>query len=76
MAAATRTRAHESSNRLKQIFQVGEPQSLTLLELVETVSASMSDEREVVATILSLLREGRVKLRGNFRNEPIDSFEV
>ena len=75
MAAATRTHAQESSEELVRIRKIEEPESVTLLELVVAVSASTSNEQEVVAKILSLLNRGRVKLRGNFRDEPIDSFE-
>ena len=50
------------------------PRQMTLLELVAAVGEVTSDEREVVATALHLLRSGRVKLCGNFRDEPIDSW--
>ena len=39
----------------------------TLLELVRAVSEVADNEREVVATVLSLLHSGKVRLTGNFR---------
>lgn len=47
----------------------------TLLELVRAVSETTDDDREVVKTILHMLRSGSVRLCGNFRDEPIESFE-
>ncbi len=46
----------------------------TLLELVEAIGEQTEDEREVVATVVHLLRSGRVRLCGNFRGVPIDTF--
>ena len=51
------------------------PQELTLLELVCALGEVTEDDREVVATVLALLRSGRVRLRGNFRDVPIDRFD-
>ncbi len=51
----------------------GEPQQVTLLELVEAVGDYAQTEAEVVATVLHMLKSGRVKLRACFRDEPIDS---
>ncbi len=50
------------------------PADLTLLELVILLSATIEDDREVVATARRLLKRGDVRLVGNFRNEPIESF--
>ena len=41
----------------------------TLLELVQTVGELTDDDREVVQTVVELLRTGRVRLIGNFRNQ-------
>ena len=41
----------------------------TLLELVQTVGELTDDDREVVQTVVELLRSGRVRLIGNFRNQ-------
>ncbi len=48
------------------------PRELTLLDLVQAVSACAENEAEVVATVLHLLRSGRVRLRGNFRGSLLD----
>jgi hypothetical protein len=40
----------------------------TLLELVQAIARHTSDEREIVATVLRLLRSGRVRLIGSFRS--------
>jgi hypothetical protein len=48
------------------------PRDVTLLELVCAVSESTSDDREVVATVLEMLRSGRVRLCGSFRGVRID----
>lgn len=49
-------------------------QELTLLDLVRVVGEVARNEDEVVATVLHLLRSGRVRLRGNFRGESLDCF--
>jgi hypothetical protein len=43
----------------------------TLLELVQTIGELTEDDREVVATVVELLRAGRVRLIGNFRGQRI-----
>ncbi len=50
----------------------GEVIDTTLWELVWSVSETTSDEREVVATVRALLRSGAVRLRGTFRDCPIE----
>ena len=47
---------------------------LTLLELVQAVSEVSDSENEVIATVVYMLRSGRVKLAGNFRDESLDEF--
>ena len=44
------------------------PRSTTLLELVRAIGEVTDDDHEVVATVLHLLKSGRVRLIGNFRN--------
>ncbi len=52
-----------------------EPASdLTLLELVQAVADVTSDEGEIVATVMYILRSGHARLIGTFRDEPIDDF--
>jgi hypothetical protein len=53
-------------------YQNREPEPVTLLELVDAVCDVTDDEREVVATVIHMLRSGAVKLCGNFRDAKID----
>jgi hypothetical protein len=53
-------------------YETPEPEPVTLLELVDAVCESTDDEREVVATVLHMLRSGAVKLCGNFRGAKIE----
>ena len=66
-AAASLTREHLPANR--------EARATTLLALVRAVGEVTRDDREVVATILHMLRSGEVRLCGNFRNHPVEDFE-
>jgi hypothetical protein len=66
MAAATATLPIPS--------EIESPIQLTLLELVGAVCEATQDDREVVATVLHMLRSGRIELTGNFRSTPIDVF--
>ena len=43
----------------------------TLLELVQTIGELTPDDREVVATVIEMLQNGRVRLIGNFRGQRI-----
>ncbi len=45
----------------------------TLLELVRVVSEVTEDDREVVTTVMEMLRSGRVRLCGNFRDTNLDA---
>ena len=47
---------------------------VTLLELVTAVAEVTTDEREIVATVMYMLRSGHVRLAGNFRDEPVERF--
>ncbi len=47
---------------------------LTLLELVQAVNAVSDSENEVIATVIYMLRSGRVRLAGSFRDESLDEF--
>lgn len=51
-----------------------EPIGTTLLELVQAVAEQTHDDREVVATVRHMLRSGRVRLTGNFRDVPVEKF--
>lgn len=46
----------------------------TLLDLVRTVSESTDDDAEVVATIVHMLRCGRIELCGALKDSPLDEF--
>jgi hypothetical protein len=39
----------------------------TLLDLVRAIGDVTNDDREIVATVLHMLRSGRLRLSGNFR---------
>ncbi len=41
-----------------------EPQSITLLELIDAVSEVSENEQEVVATVTYMLKSGRIRLAG------------
>jgi hypothetical protein len=51
-----------------------EPHPCTLLELVQVLAEITDDEREIVATVLHMLRSGSVRLIGNFRGSRLDEF--
>ena len=51
-----------------------EPLATTLLDLVEAVGDVSDNEREVVATVSHLIRTGKVRLIGCFRNAPRGTF--
>lgn len=55
--------------------EVPRPRTTTLLELVRSVGEVTEDDREVVATVLHMLRSGSVRLCGCMRDEPIHRFE-
>jgi hypothetical protein len=68
MAAATAT--------LEIPIESEPPIRLTLLELVGAVCEVTNDDREVVATVVHMLRSGQIELVGNFRGAPIDIFST
>ncbi|MEN8182356.1 MAG: hypothetical protein ABFS46_07455 [Myxococcota bacterium] len=45
----------------------------TLLELVRVVSEVTEDDREVVTTVMEMLRSGRVRLCGTLRDKNLDA---
>jgi hypothetical protein len=49
---------------------------LTMLDLVQAVSASARTDAEVVATVVFLVNSGAVRLCGNFRGARFDLDEV
>ncbi|MCZ6463765.1 MAG: hypothetical protein O7A09_05465 [Proteobacteria bacterium] len=52
------------------------PTQTTLLELVKVIGEVTQDEREIVATVVHMLRSGSVELVGNFRGSTADDFTV
>ena len=60
MSAATSPNIH--------LQDIAAEAQMTLLELVQAVCEVTSDDREVVATVRHMLRNGRVRLTGNFRD--------
>lgn len=44
----------------------------TLLELVQSIGEITSNDEEVLATVMYMLRSGRVRLCGSFRDEQLD----
>jgi len=49
---------------------------LTMLDLVQAVSANARTDAEVVATVVYLVNSGAVRLGGNFRGARFDLDEV
>ena len=54
-----------------ETHQGDEPQTVTLLELIDAVSEASETEEEVLATVTYMLGSGRVRLSGNFRDTPV-----
>ena len=69
-----RRAAHTAVGRSATRSAGQDPERVTLLELVDAVCDSTDDDAEVVATVLSMLRSGRVELCGNFRGHPLSDF--
>ena len=66
-----RRAAHTAAGRIPARFDGPGHEQVTLLELVDAVCDVTDDDQEVVATVLSMLKSGRVALCGNFRGHPI-----
>jgi hypothetical protein len=50
-------------------------EEVTLLDLVQAVCDVTEDDNEVIATVRHMLRSGRVRLCGNFRNTSPEAFD-
>ncbi len=59
---------------IRKLWEGTETVEVTLLELVRAVGEVTEDDREVVATVLQLLRSGRARLTGNFRDTLLSEF--
>lgn len=57
----------------RQLQFRGDGCNVTLLELVQAIADVTDDDREIVATVLYLLRSRRVRLIGNFRGWIVDA---
>lgn len=51
-----------------------DPLPLTLLELVSAVDEVSQSENELLGTVVYMLKSGRVRLSGSFRDVAIDDF--
>jgi hypothetical protein len=54
-----------------EVLKQDEVVETTLLELVQTIGELTADDREVVAAVIEMLHNGRVRLIGNFRGQRI-----
>ena len=71
MGALVNTMSHRISRRLRR--RGSRSVDTTLLELVQTIAEDTKDDREIVATVVHLLRSGRVRLIGSFRGRRLDA---
>jgi hypothetical protein len=62
-------RASALPRPLPRAIGEAKPAEATLLDLVRAVSEQTDDDREIVSTVLHLLRSGRVRLIGSFRGQ-------
>ena len=69
-----RRAAHTAAGSVTAPFDGPGHDQVTLLELVNAICEVTDDDQEVVATVTSLLRSGRVELCGSFRGHPISDF--
>ena len=67
-AAVSPVPSHRCLHRLSGAERI----DTTLLELVQAIAEETNDDREIVATVVHLLRTGRVRLAGTFRGRRID----
>jgi hypothetical protein len=71
MSALADTMSSATRQRLRS--RGGGAVDTTLLELVQTIAEDTRDDREIVATVVHLLRSGRVRLIGSFRGRRLDA---
>ena len=64
----------DSESPTQQVRFEAAPTDLALHELA-SVGEITRDDREVVATVIHMLRSGSVRLNGNFHDEPISHFD-
>ena len=61
--------------RARDVVGLTGDRATTLLELVRAIGEVTNDDREIVATVLHMLRSGRARLSGNFRGAPLDALD-
>ncbi len=71
MGALVDTISRKTRRRLRR--RGGQCVDTTLLELVQAIAEDTRDDREIVATVVHLLRSGRVRLIGSFRGRRLDA---
>ncbi len=76
MATARPLPAHDPIRKSENELPAARPTHVTLLELVVALGGLLEDDKDVVDSIKQMLACGQVRLVGNFRDEPIDSFEI
>ncbi|MCP5043584.1 MAG: hypothetical protein GY944_21355 [bacterium] len=76
MATARPLPVHDPIRKSDSGLPDAEPSHVTLLELVVALSGLLEDDKDVVDSIKQMIACGQVRLVGNFRDEPIDSFEI
>ena len=70
-ASVAHTVSHFSAIHEIRTNPSGEPQPVTLLELIAAVSEVSESEQETLATVTYMLNSGRVRLSGSFRDTPV-----
>ncbi len=60
------------SDRLRATQAPGGCVETTLLALVQALAEVTEDDREIVAVVIHMIRSGRVRLVGSFRDQRID----
>ena len=71
-AATTVPVAHSIAIHEIDLAPEESPQPFTLLELIDAVGEVSETEQELLATVSYMLKSGRVRLIGNFRDAPAE----
>lgn len=73
MSAAASMQANATATAVARTRSRGSgPRPTTLLELVRSIGEVTNDDREIVATVLHLLRTRQVRLCGILRDRPTE----
>lgn len=76
MAATNSVHASRTSQIVNLELLSHLPESITLLDLVYAISAISEDDQVVIDTVITMLAQGRVRLRGNFRGANLSDFKI